>query len=511
MFFSKVVPYNMDEFIHYHSIICHHYKWNALNTFRESCNGYDLNLLNTGLILPLRAFYYSGSFPAFYYYPIFLIWKNPLSARFLGMLFLLIQSFILSRLFKLKPYQIFVGVVIFFPYFFQHVVDTGPVGFHITAVILIYALFKEWLKTFKLYIPILISLLVFFGIWIKLTFFWLLPGIVGMFLFELWLNKETVLTPEKKKILYKQILLCVGLVGLLCYALIYSSNPHNPHDRPLLNQILGSQSYKYQEFVHSNWRDFGIVKAFLNPLEATKRIYDVAGIHSVAYLYDFFVYLSTPLILFFLYRSNPKYKKELLVSAVFYLLFLLTVVIILRTKASFWMHHAILAFPFLVLSIVSTMSFLWNNMEVSVKSRGIVIRWVALFILLNSFFFLTFKEQPLTIRGENDPSRIKLNKLLSESELSKKYLYVVIDWGMYYYQGLYGDKNQSVLYMEPLVSIDQINQLKYLSERYHRKVLFIYDAKSPSSNMPLLYSYFPLKRWDKVDESSVWQVLIEDT
>lgn len=508
IFFSQIIPLNMDEFLFYHTIACSHYPHNALNTFREGCHVYDLNILNTNITAMLRSYYYVGSFPAIYYYPLFIICKNPFSARFLGMIFLLIQSFVLGKVFKIKPLYLYVGLICFFPYFFQHLVDTGPIGFQATSVIVLYALFKEWFKTLKLYIPILISLIIFFCIWIKLVYFWLLPGIICLFLFELWLNKQTVLVPGKRKIFYTQVLACIALVIMLCSAFIYSSNPGNPNDRPLLNQMLGSQSYTFQEFFNSNWLNLGIIKAYLNPLEATKRIYEVTLPSYITYFYDILIYLSIPLILLFLYRKNPQCKKEILLPAVFYLLFLLTAFFILRTKASYWMHHAILAFPFLVLSAISTISILLNK-QMGIFPKILVFRWLVIFVLLNSFFFLTFSNQPLTFKGENDFSRITLNKLLNNSELSKKYFYVVIDWGMYYYQSLYGQKEQSVLYMEPLVSIDQINQLKYLSQAHNRKIIFIYNAKSPSSNMPLIHSSFSLKRWDKIDESSVWQILIE--
>ena len=54
--FSRYVPINMDEFVQYHPLLCHFYPLNTLNIYREPCGLYDLDLLGTGLVLPLRAF-----------------------------------------------------------------------------------------------------------------------------------------------------------------------------------------------------------------------------------------------------------------------------------------------------------------------------------------------------------------------------------------------------------------------------------------------------------------------
>ncbi len=92
MLISQAAPYCMDEFLQYNEIIYGHYPANNLNSFNEAADLYDLNLYNTGLILPLRCYYYMGVLPALYYYPLFLVWQDPLSARFLGIVFIFLQA-----------------------------------------------------------------------------------------------------------------------------------------------------------------------------------------------------------------------------------------------------------------------------------------------------------------------------------------------------------------------------------------------------------------------------------
>ena len=67
-----------------------------------------------------------------------------------------------------------------------------------------------------------------------------------------------------------------------------------------------------------------------------------------------------------------------------------------------------------------------------------------------------------------------LHRIWQNLQFASNYLYAVVDWGMHYYQGLYGHKSQSVLYIEPLQSDQQIRSLKEQSQKYQRKLLFIY-------------------------------------
>ena len=508
--FSKIVPFNMDEFIHYHWITCHHYKWNALNTFRESCQGYDLNFLNTGLILPLRTYHYSGNFPSIYYYPIFLLWKSPYSARFMGLVFLLIQALVLSRIFRLKTVYIFLGLILFFPYFFQHMVDTGHTGFQTTTIYLTYLLLCKWLETLKIKYPLFIAIIIFLGIWTKLSYFWVLPGLLILFLFIMWQKRETVCQKENKLRLLKHMVISLLVLGALLYALFSSTNPVNSNDKPYVNILRDSESHSLKEIFNSDWNRYPVMRNFLNPYEATQRIYAAKPITNLTKVYNIPLYLLVPFLLLISWFKSPEDRKDVVVSGVFYTTFLITVLMIIRTKASFFMHHAVLAFPFLILSIISTLKFFLKSQhkfQNPLLSKTLIARLCMVFFLLNLYYFFTFSSQP--IHNHDDPSKIKVNAILNDPTLAERYFYVVIDWGMYYYQGLYGPKNQSVIYMEPLNSSFLINQLKDLARIHKRKMLFIHNSRVFVSNLRLISSSFDVERCKAIDESAVWQILIE--
>jgi len=498
--FSKIVPYNMDEFLPYHTIICHHYSYNSLNTFRENCDGYDLNFLNTGIILPLRTFNYVGSFPSIYYYPIFLIWKSPLSARFVGLLFLLIQSILISKIFKIKYTFIFIGLIIYFPYFFQHIADIGPIAFQTTSIFILYYLFKRWFDTIKLKYPILISLVIFAGIWTKLSYIWYIPGIFFIFLIVIFENKNR-LFKEQIKEMFLQLLISSVILICLLISLFFSTNPKNSDELPYLNQLSLNQLYSSNELFRMNIMERGVFKALINPFEATQKFYYTDQTNIIIYIYDIFIFFSVPLFWIFLIKYKG-FKKEIFISILMYITFLLTFFFIFSTKNSWAMHHTIFSIPFLILSF-----FVVANILKKTRFKIFLTSWILIFFILNIFFFLTFPSQ--TIKSNDDKSKIEINSILQDRYLSKNYFYVVIDWGMYYYQGLYGNKLQSVLYMQPLNKQEQIDQLKNLSVGYDRKILFIFDRVKSISDEELITSNFNLRKCNLINENLIWNVLLE--
>ncbi|MEM2916214.1 MAG: hypothetical protein QXT19_02565, partial [Candidatus Woesearchaeota archaeon] len=236
--FSEFVPYNMDEFSMYRRIMCLHYENNSLNTFKEDCHGYDLDFINTGIVLPLRENAYMGSLTSLVYYPLFLVWKSPNSVRFLGLVFLLLQALLISKMFRLRAEYAFLGLVLFFPYFFQHIVDTGNVGLQCLGVFAIVFLLNKWLKTCKIKYAALIGLAVFLGVWTKLTFLWMLPGLFLVFVYELISNKPHLFKKKTISQLCFGVLACLALLLLLLSLLFLSTTPDKPDEKPYMSQIL---------------------------------------------------------------------------------------------------------------------------------------------------------------------------------------------------------------------------------------------------------------------------------
>jgi len=501
-FSNRIAPYNMDEFCHYHPIISRHYKYNVLNTFRENCRGYDLNFLNTGLVLPLRAYAYEGSITSLYYYPLFLIWRDPRSARLIGLLFLLVQSLLLARIFNQRYEYILLFLLCFFPYFFQHLVDTGPINFTTTSIFLLYWLMIKWLDTFKFKYPLIMAFTVFLGIWAKLTYFWLLPGIGILFLALLLGRKKLPSRKDYKKIglqVSGSAFLLIVLLGLI----FLSTSPYDNSSFPYIDEMTSSKWLPIQQLFQLNIiKERGVWKALFNPFEATQRIFVVKDPNLITKLYSGFILLFVPACLLAL-KINWffKIKPSLIYSAG-----IITFVITLLIERAWAMHHTVLSFPFFILSIFSTIELLrkYHPKKFPIMISGLVIT----FVILNSYFFINFPKQ--RVREHDDWSKIKIHKILQGRELAKNFFYVAIDWGIYYYQGLYGPDSQSVLYMEPLNSQSQIEALNELKRKYNRKLLFIYRNDSSSSDHSLIRESFQLKEYGTTSKNQIWRIMLED-
>lgn len=500
------VPFQMDEFSHHHPIICSYYENNKLNVYREGCNLYDLTLPNTNISLPLRAFPYIGSLPALIYYPIFYIWKNPLSLRLLNIFYIFIQSIIISKLFKFDIRKIFIGLLLFFPYFYQHLVDTGTEPAQLLLIMLAIFLLKKWVHSNKIKHSVLLGLILFLGIWTKLTFVFYLPVIFLLGAFFLQQNKP--LTESKYEIKDYISSLLIGLIVFLflSYLYLFSTSTYNQNDKPILGLLLS-----YESNIIKFYADFKIEKElsnlynlFINPYYPTYRLFEPFNYPEFSLIYSLLLYLFIPISILTIYKNTK--KKFPTESALYYLCFILIIFLVFSKSKQLTIktHHLALAYPFLIFSYLSLINFC---KEYSKQYLATISKTYRAFIILNIVIFLTFTNQPLSYTGHSDLSRYKINNFLNNDVLAQKYFYVVVSWGMYYYQGLFGPQDQSVIYLEPFNNIHFVNELKRICLKHNRKALFIYNTLD--FNPDLIKSSFKLERPNEINSDSIWQVLIE--
>lgn len=345
------------------------------------------------------------------------------------------------------------------------------------------------------------ALIVFLGIWAKLTYLWLLPSI-GILLLILLLENKTSLN----RIACKKIVLHIlgsGFLLILSLGCIFlSTDPHNSNRFPYLEQITNSKSLSIHQLFQLNIiRNRGVVKALFNPFEATQRIFVVKEPNLITAFYCGVIFLFVPTCLLAL-RINWRDKIK---PSLFYFASLLTFTITLYTERAWAMHHTVLSFPFFLLSILAVIDLFRKHY--AKKFARIAMISAIIFVFLNSYFFINFPKQ--RIKEHDDWSKIEIHKQLQNPELANDYFYVVVDWGMYYYQGLYGPSFQSVLYMEPLNSQSQIDILKQMSREHNRKLLFIYRHDRSSSNLDLIRKSFRLEENKTTSKDQIWHIMQE--
>lgn len=505
----KIVPYEGDEFSQYHPILCRYYPLNALNTFTDGCDVYALHVLGTSLVLPLRSFYYVGSFPSLIYLPLFLLWKSPMSARWLGLLFLTAESWILGRLFRIKQRDIFAGLLLFFPYMFAHAVDTGPVAFQLLSLFLLAFLFRRWTRTLQSRYPLLVALVLFCGVWTKLVYILLLPGIAALFVLSVYEEWGRMIEDHTMKKFWTQALWCGALFTALTAVLLCSTGVLEQGNGMYGQELLrGGDAWSLQD-LESRFDRIYAVQVLVNPYGAAHRIFQVWNVPVITGIYDALTFFALPLLIILGFFLIPSEWKRLNRAAIFYAVFGCTLLLIVRVKISWAIHHVILAFPFLILSALAFFEALVLTDETrrATALRRITQLVVLCLLIVNVIVTVSFAFEPT--QSNNDRSKLAVEQVLADPMLAQRYLYVATHWSVYFSQALYGDRRQGVLYLHPLNSSDQIQALKELAASQRRKLLFLVNEREQDADLSLLRRSFLLKPCGALSGSGAWQVLLQ--
>ena len=478
---SLYVPFNMDEFVGYRALAYWYYPLNRLNTFVESYHGYDLAPFGKNFFLQLRSYQYIGSLPSIIYYPLFKVWPSPYSARFLGLLILAIQALLIHRIFKIDPLLSFILLLSYMPYAFQHVVDKGPVALQITSVFFICYLMPKWMLSIRnnsrlsgTY-PLVIGIVFFLGVWIKIAYFFMLPGILGLMLYYIISERDMFVSSgySKLKKIAQHLLILFCAAGIPIFILL------NAFDR-YGYRYYGYLTYSIQNPINRNIERlikhlYKLSEYFINPPATANNIFIMKEVMTLAGI------LMAAVIIILLYYGIRQCRMEKIKYAfplVNIALFLLTFFFIALSARTKYMHHVVLSLPFLIFALFYIGSKLYKN--------AFVIILLVIFLATNyiSYFDLT-KLKPTPF---DHPSKIKLNNLLNK--YADKYVFIVIDWGLFYIKALYGDKNQCVVYIIPFRNTGQAAQLKGVLNKIKRKAMFIGKISS-ISNLRLMQKEFP--------------------
>ena len=514
LFITAATPYNMDEFIHYNAIL------SSLpgNNIVYYSNPYKLNFLNTGLILPLRAFDYAGSFPALYYYPIYLIWNSPLSARALGLVFLCTGAFFAARTFRLSFKYVALGLLFLFPYVYQHAVDTGPVGLHILSIYVIYVFMDRWLGTLHMRYISAITVLIFLCIWTKLSYFWMTPGIFIFFLLHVGRHRKYLCSRKNIFRLSTQSAVAAVALIVLVGSLLLSTSPVNSFVQPLLGELRASRSHTLPDLWNGAWKQSWIVGALMHPLEATQRTFLFAAPGLVERLYSMMLYLFVPVTLILLFirsfwRDDYPHRKALLRSLILplilYIAFLVTVVMIIRTVNAGLMHHAILSLPFLVLAILATMRCVLDSHLPKLLVQRTLSAVCIVFIGINLYFFAAFPSQQL--HPSEHTSKLLAHRIMNTGTIPERFTILIIDWGAYFYEGLYGSSQKSTLMVDGLHDPNLLKEIRDEVRQHGRKLIVMFINDQGDVNLQHIQSDdVRLRRCNGMpNEAMTWQILYE--
>ena len=522
LYFCKYVPFNMDEFGYDHVICCQNYPLNNLNTinkihcFREACNAYDLALLPDHY-LPLRSFAYVGIVQSTLYYPIFLLWHSPHSARLFGLIMLAVQAFLLHRLFKTDILISYIFLLFFMSYSFVHIVDTGPVTFQTTSSFLICYLSLQWAQSLKANeklswrYPLSIGIILFLGVWTKLAYFFMLPALILIISYPFIIDIKEFCSPSKLKIFLRDLLILIGSAliptfillnstgrdGGKYYQMIYNSNKLGILDLikvPTLTSYFtdplkaGNRIYKFDH------NPFSVYDYLEHPLRAVDHIIHTQGVPEgilLIFLGVFFIFWGVKLL------RTRNIKTSFIFLNLF--CFLLTIFVMSKCADVQFLHHVVLSMPFLVIALF----YLYSKID----DRKFKLIFALFFLTINVILYVKLPQ--LSYRSEVVPSSMIQNNEFLNEKFSDKYVFIVIDWGIYYIKALFGKKNQCVLYLDPLNDKRQIVEIRKVLNKTNRKALFICRTDS-HSDLNLLKTQFPsLVKLRTPFDTGQWQIFYE--
>ncbi len=459
------LPSNMDEFLPYHVISCDYYPNAELHTLREPCDSsYDLNLW--GLTLK-RAYFYVGSWSSWLYYPLFLLIPHPISHKLLGAIFFLVILWLTNRLEQDHSKQSWwlLRLAISFPILYQLVFDTGPVRWGLLVLfgspLLIKYIQQQRNIIFNLAIQLLLGITVFLAVEDKPFFLYLVPSLVCVCLaYNCTSIKDAV------KLLSNTILaslVFVTLTGIYLFGAKVGEVSYFEH----LSRFSGDRSWQrawevlqlnlshltnWYLCAHRNWSAVGFV-------------HDVNAHLGITLL---------ELVLFSLWKVRHQFNHS---RAIWLSLALLCSTLIFLSMQNVWAgHHFIFSYAILFLLFNHCLNYASCNIK-------------QIFLVLTSLYAIFISLQFLFTQPFVEASRERehIFSYLAQPEIGQSYVIVHNNWGTYYQSALYGDRQQLVIYAEPMGEAE-VARIVEVSRGLDRGVLIV--CRGDKCNANTLHNQF---------------------
>ena len=448
-----VLPYNMDEFVHYHALGCATAPLGQdLPSFRDGCGLYDLRLPLTRLWLPLRSYYYIGSFPAAVFLPFWLLIDDPVAGRVQGALFFVGFVFLASRLVRVSPLLVLLASLIFPAFVLAFVVDQGPVG--LSAVLLIVVLLAvrrslaaERPRAAQVW-AVLAGGAVFLGLWVKLIFGWWLPAIGLFALAEARRDGEAL----RRSALRLAPAVAAGALALLVPAAVLLASVDidgRPYGAALSRGRISAEPAQVQAGAArlARYLTDASLLAPRNvvvpsvPLDVTPAL------------------LSALLLVAGLARAHER-RAEV---AAWALVGLVTFALASTSAFTQWPHH--FAFPVL---------FLVLALAVSLNSAGRLAIGAAAVLVLVLWASLALRWPSATFPRDSAPGKDELLSFVRTRGLDREMLQVHSSWGTYYIAQLFGDPERMAVFVKGIPDDPkQLREVSCLARERGRPVLLI--------------------------------------
>ncbi len=447
----RVLPYNMDEFVHYHALGCATAPLGKdLPAFRDGCGLYDLRVPFTQTPLPLRSYYYIGSVPAAVFSPFWLLLGDPVAARVQGALFFVAFALLAARLLGVSPVLVLVAALVFPAFALAFVADQGPVG--LSAVLLLVALLAvrrsleaesssgaaTWAAA--------AGLAIFVGLWVKLIFAWWLPAAA---LFAVVLGRRhggRTLTDLRRL----RPALLAGALAVLVPTLVLLTSVDvdgRPYGAALSRGRLSAEP-AHMVAGASRLLPYLADASLLAPRNVSLPSSAVDALPAV---------LGALILVGGLLRRDPR-RGEI---AGWVILGLVTFGLAVTSAFTRWPHHFVFPALFLVLALA-----------LALDVAGRPTRLVATALLVLLWASLAVRWPSAAYRRDSSPAKDELLAFVRERGLDRDTFQVHASWGTYYTAQLFGDPGRMVVFVKG-ISDDprQLQEVACLAREHGRRLL----------------------------------------
>jgi hypothetical protein len=344
-----------------------------------------------------------------------------------------------------------------------HIADTGPVAFQTTSVLVVCYLLRRWIlsrsRLQRAWMMSAAGLLIALACWVKPTYFFVSAGlaitaVLGFLLAVSRRNGDPALRTGE----YLLLLCCAAVPAILVYQ---ATGRDGSAYLPVLNTqfvpsqvVLAGLGQRFRE---------NVLHFLVNPLDATSFYFDARPGLPVLGIVTCLLGGGLVLSGVFLRRIHRRHRAEMLLNCALFVLALLLVATNIYAKS---MHHAVLAYPFVLLAAARA---------IQLQRRRILVKAaLALFIILNGSLFFRFPSMLAESRREGNckPYVAQLNDDLNRNSASDSVI-VCVDWGIYFVKALYGPGSQVVLSLCSPAGDDQLQRAAAIALRLHRNLTVV--------------------------------------
>jgi hypothetical protein len=452
----------MDEFVSYQTLACFCYPHSGPNVFGSPDASFYLYVLGK-FGLPLLSYDYIGSLSSLLYAPFFLAWPSPMSARITGVIALLAQAWVLGRMFRFPTAVVFCCLLFYLPYSFAHIADTGPVAFQTTSVLIVGYLLRSWLLCRRWRRRALMmaaaGLMIALGCWVKPTYFFVSLGLAITALTRFLLAWRHSSGDRVARL--AEYLLLLGCAAVPTALIYHAQHADGNAYLPVL-----TTSFVPNQIVWSGLgQRFGenVFHFVINPLDATFPCFglqlELPAVRIATCLLGGLLGLGWV----FWRGIRSRARCAIGLNAALFALSLLLVATNVYAKS---MHHAVLAYPFILLAVAQF---------VRARPRSVVLKaTLGLFVILNGSLFFAFPSMWRECRRLGDPKAYvaQLNDDLNRNDASDSVI-ACADWGIYFVKALYGPRSQVVLSLPAFEQKQQLQRAATIARRLHRNLIVV--------------------------------------